>query len=79
MSNDINHSQKGLNECQVGQQGMPNLDPPPPYCGEIDGCESGKREVNDQSLNWLKDTTNQKNWIRCPCFMRSYAKRQYHQ
>lgn len=60
MSNDINHSQKGLNECQVGQQGMPNLDPPPPYCGEIDGCESDKREVNDQSLNWLKDTTNQK-------------------
>jgi len=59
MSNEINHNQKSLNECEVGFQSVPNLDPPPPYC-EHDPDSMNKRAVNDQSLNWLKDTTNKK-------------------
>ena len=59
MGNEINHNQKSLNECEVGYQSVPNLDPTPPNC-EHDPDPMNKRAVNDQSLNWLKDTTNKK-------------------
>lgn len=58
MSNEINHPQKSLNECNPGVQGNPNLDFPPPYCGEHDA--PNLRDPNDQNLDWLKDVTNNK-------------------
>lgn len=56
----INHPQKSLNECNAKSpisEGL-NLDEFPKSCEPREF--PNKRDVNDQSLNWLKDVTNQK-------------------
>lgn len=57
--NDINHPSKGLNECNDKSpiNYNPNLDIMPDNCN-LDPTNS--RNVNDETLNWLKDTTNKK-------------------
>lgn len=57
--NDINHPSKGLNECNDKSpiNYNPNLDPMPDFCNND---PNNSRNVNDQTLNWLKDTTNKK-------------------
>jgi len=58
--NDINHPSKGLNECNSKSplHYNPNNDPVPENCDP--GNATNSRAVNDESLNWLKDTTNKK-------------------
>jgi hypothetical protein len=59
MSNGPNHQQKSHVECNPpGMQSTENLDPAPPYCGVNE--EPNHRQVNDDSLNWLKDQTMKK-------------------
>lgn len=48
-----------LNKCDVNFQPAQNFDPPPPFC-DHEHDPMNKRAVNDESLNWLKDTTNKK-------------------
>lgn len=57
--NDINHPSKGLNECNDKSpiKYNPNQDEMPDLCN-LDPTNS--RNVNDETLNWLKDTTNKK-------------------
>lgn len=56
---NLNQHQKNLNECNPkGIQDDVNLDPSPPYCGPQD--ETNKRSINDEDLNFLKDTTMKK-------------------
>lgn len=58
--NDINHPNKGLNECNDRSplNYNPNLDEVPQNCSPTD--PDNRRAVNDQSLNWLKDISNKK-------------------
>jgi hypothetical protein len=54
-----NHSQNNLNECNDKGASKPiNLDPSPSYCGPQD--IDNKRQINDDSLNWLKDEAMKK-------------------
>jgi len=59
--NDINHPSKNLNECNDKSpiNYNENLDSFPPNC-EAGSNTPNFRQVNDESLNWLKDTTNKK-------------------
>lgn len=54
-----NHQNANSGNCnELGPVKDPNLDQSPPYCDK--GDEENKRGVNDDSLNWLKDTTMKK-------------------
>jgi hypothetical protein len=61
MSSDINQDQMSLNQCNDKSPYNPDikLDPPPPFCGD-NKEEPNLRAPNDETLNWLKDQTRQK-------------------
>lgn len=61
-TNNPNHQQKGLNECNVKGIGADvNLDPAPPYCDkDPESAADNRRGINDDSLNFLKDQTMKK-------------------
>jgi len=64
MSTDSpNHtSQRNYDQCNdVADAPNPNLDPSPPYCDDGQNQDpQNSRNINDQSLNWLKDQTMKK-------------------
>lgn len=53
------HNQKSYVECNPKNplQPSPNMDPAPPYCGKED--EPNLNNVNDGTLNWLKENSIQ--------------------
>src|SRR4051812_14091142 len=59
---DNNQQQKSLNECNPKWSSPDvNLDQSPPYCGKDSEKEADNlRGINDDSLNFLKDTTMKK-------------------
>lgn len=60
-SNNPNHQQRSLNDCNT--KGIPadvNLDDAPPYCGKDAEDIDNRRGINDDSLNWLKDQSMKK-------------------
>lgn len=61
-SNSNNVGQKGLNECNTkGSSPDVNLDPAPPYCGkDLEKSTDNLRGINDDSLNFLKDSAMKK-------------------
>lgn len=61
-SNSNNVGQKGLNECNTkGSSPDVNLDPSPPYCGkDLEKSTDNLRGINDDSLNFLKDSAMKK-------------------
>lgn len=61
-SNSNNVGQKGLNECNPkGSSPDVNLDLSPPYCGkDLEKSKDNLRGVNDDSLNFLKDSAMKK-------------------